>query len=278
MTGIFTAATAVREVDRGVGPAGEAVVTFAGEVHDGWHIGPNANGGYLMAIAGRAMAAATGRPPVTLTAHYLRPVATGPCEVVVTIVRSGRRFATATASMVMLDDAGRHEAIRLLGTFGEQQPGGPSYVGQSPVDLPPYDECLGPQGTDGGPTPVLSERLAMRLYPGDDGFRTGQPTGEALVRAWFAFADGEPIDAIGLLLAADASPPPLFNTALPIAWAPTVELTVHIRGVPAPGPVACSFRSRFIHDGMADEDGEIWDSTGALVAQSRQLALVPRPS
>jgi acyl-coenzyme A thioesterase PaaI-like protein len=274
MSGIFATATAVHELRRETGPAGEAVVSYAAAVHDGWHIGPNANGGYLMAIAGRAMAAATGRPPVTLTAHYLRPVGTGPCEVVVTIVRSGRRFATATATMVMVD--GRQEIVRLLGTFGEQQPGGPSYIGQAPVDLPPYEECEVPQGTDGGPKPVLSERLAMRFFPGDDGFRVGRPTGEALVRGWFALAQDEPIDAFALLLAADASPPPLFNTELPVAWAPTVELTVHIRGVPAPGPLRCSFRSRFIHDGMTDEDGEIWDSTGALVAQSRQLALVPR--
>lgn len=286
MTGIFEAATAVVMVGESVGPAGEAVRTYAGQVHDGWHIGPNANGGYLMAIAGRAMADATGRPPVTLTAHYLRPVATGPCEIVVTIVRSGRRFATATASMVMVDGGhvdgghvdGGHEVIRLLGTFAEQEPGGPAYVGQAPVDIPRYEECEVPQGTNGGPKPVLSERLAMRFFPGDDGFRVGRPTGEALVRGWFALAHDEPIDAFALLLAADASPPPLFNTDLPVAWAPTVELTVHVRGVPAPGPLRCSFRSRFIHDGMADEDGEIWDSTGALVAQSRQLALVPRPA
>ncbi len=47
---------------------------------------------------------------------------------------------------------------------------------------------------------------------------------------------------------------------------------------PGAGPLRCSFRSRFVHDGLLDEDGEIWDSTGVLVAQSRQLALVPRPA
>ena len=47
---------------------------FAGEVHDGWDIAGNANGGYLLAIAGRAMRDASGRPdPVSVTAHYLRP-------------------------------------------------------------------------------------------------------------------------------------------------------------------------------------------------------------
>jgi acyl-CoA thioesterase len=276
MTGIFEAATAVTMLSRSESSGGPVVTTYAAEVHPGWHIGPNANGGYLLAIAGRAMAEATGRPPVTLTAYYLRPVATGPCEVEVTMVRAGRRFATATAVMSMVQGDDRLEVLRLLGTFGEQQPGGPSYVGQPPVEFPPYDECPAPEPAVASAAPSLSSRLAMRLFPGDDGFRLGRPTGQALVRGWFAFADGTPVDAIGLLLAADASPPPLFNTDLPVAWAPTVELTVHIRGVPTPGPLRCSFRSRFIHDGMTDEDGEIWDSTGALVAQSRQLALVPQ--
>ena len=61
-----------------------------------------------------------------------------------------------------------------------------------------------------------------------------------------------------------------------MAWVPTVELTVHVRGTPAPGPLRVAFRCRFILDGLLDEEGEIWDSTGALVAQSRQLSLMPR--
>jgi hypothetical protein len=246
-------------------------------VQPGWDIGGNANGGYLMAIAGRAMASAVGRPPITLTAHYLRPAPTGACEVVVTTVRDGRRFATATASLVMFDGDDRREIIRLLGTFGHQTVGGPSYVSEGPVEIPSYDDCEMPPAATAGPKPAMTEQLAVRIYPGDEGFRTGQPTGEARIRGWFAFADHAPIDAIGLLLVVDGFPPPVFNTDLPAAWVPTVELTVHVRGVPVPGPLRCSFRSRFVHDGLLDEDGEIWDSSGTLVAQSRQLALMPRP-
>jgi hypothetical protein len=282
MIGSFAAATAVTvlDSDRPAGDAEGSEVRFAGEVHPGWDIGGNANGGYLMAIAGRAMAEATGRPPVTLTAHFLRPAATGPCVVDVSIVRTGRRFATATASLSM----GGREIIHLLGTFGRQTPGGPSWIREQPVELPPYDECELPPEASDGPRPAMMDRLAVRIRPGDEGFRTGNPTGEAEIRGWFAFAhpDGagvpapDPIDAIGLLLVADAFPPPIFNTEIPIAWVPTVELTVHIRGVPAVGPLRCAFRSRFIHGGLVDEEGEIWDSAGTLVAQCRQLALAPR--
>lgn len=48
----------------------------------------------------------------------------------------------------------------------------------------------------------------------------------------------------------------------------TVELTVHVRGRPAPGWLA-----RHVRDGYHEED--FFDSTGALVAQSRQLAILP---
>ena len=79
-----------------------------------------------------------------------------------------------------------------------------------------------------------------------------------------------------MLLIADAFPPAVFNLDIPPGWVPTVELTVHVRATPAPGPVSCVFRSRFVHSGMMEEDGEVWDANGTLVALSRQLALLPR--
>ena len=57
---------------------------------------------------------------------------------------------------------------------------------------------------------------------------------------------------------------------------PTLEYTVHVRGRPAPGPVQCVFRTNLISDGFLEEDGEVRDSTGKVVAMSRQLALVAR--
>jgi acyl-CoA thioesterase len=35
------------------------------------------------------------------------------------------------------------------------------------------------------------------------------------------------------------------------------------------------FRSRFVQGGFLDEEGEVWDAAGRLVAQSRQLGLTP---
>jgi hypothetical protein len=53
--------------------------TWSAAIEPGWDIGGNANGGYLLVLAARAMAQATGSPdPVSVTAHYLRPGKAGP--------------------------------------------------------------------------------------------------------------------------------------------------------------------------------------------------------
>ena len=55
-------------------------------------------------------------------------------------------------------------------------------------------------------------------------------------------------------------------------WVPTVELTVHVRALPAPGWLRVVQRRSVIADGWLDETCEIWDSTDRLVAQAVQLA------
>ncbi|MGA1407881.1 MAG: hypothetical protein ACO33B_07660 [Ilumatobacteraceae bacterium] len=48
-----------------------------------------------------------------------------------------------------------------------------------------------------------------------------------------------------------------------------------MRARPAPGPLSCSFEARAVQGGMFEEDGVIFDENGVLVAQSRQIGLVP---
>lgn len=273
----FEIATAVTPLDDQILPADSStgrglVYRFAARIHPGWDIGGNANGGYLMAIVARAMAVVTGRPPLTVTGHYLMPGPVGDCVVEVTMVRSGRRMATATGSLRM----GDREILRVLGTFAEQDQSGVLYSAGAPPELPEYSQCVDAPGPMDTELPGLMGRLDSRLRPGDDGFRNGTPTGVAEIFGWFDFADRGPIDAFGLLLAADAFPPPVFNADVPATWVPTLELTVHLRAIPAPGPLRCVFRSRFIQGGLLDEDSEIWDADGQMVCQSRQLALIPK--
>lgn len=261
----FDAATAVTALGEG---------RYRARIDEGWDIGGNANGGYLIALAARAIHDAVGRPPLSVTAHYLAPGRSGPCAIDVDVVRAGRRTATAVARLRTDVDA-----LMVLGTFGDQVPGGPTSIDGAPPDLPPFDECV--RTVPPAPNSGFGERVHVRVRPEDAAFRDGRPTGTGEISGWFTFADAPPdaqrFDAFGLLQAADAFAPVCFNRSeVPLAWAPTLELTVHVRGVPAPGPLRCRFRNSFMQNGLFEEDGEIWDSQGALVAQSRQLALIPR--
>jgi hypothetical protein len=48
-----------------------------------------------------------------------------------------------------------------------------------------------------------------------------------------------------------------------IGWVPTVELTVLVRGLPAPGWIRAVQRARLLQDGWLDEECELWDSQAA---------------
>jgi len=243
-------------------------------IHDGWDINGNANGGYLMALAARGMLAAAGRPdPVTVTGHYLSPGKPGPAQVDTEMVKQGRRFTTIGARL----SSGGKPVLQLLGTFGDLAAAPPSFEHNEvgPPDLPPWDECVARSRQQGAAQIGMMDRLQVRLHPGQTGWVHGDRTGVPEMTGWFAFADGRPIDTLALLLICDAFPPAVFHLDMPPGWVPTVEYTVHVRGIPAPGPVRCVFRSHFVQGGFLNEDGEVWDSTGRLVAQSRQLGLTP---
>lgn len=263
------------EFDRATAVTALAGGRFAAEIHDGWDIGGNANGGYVLAVAARAMRDASGRPdPVTVTAHFLAPAPPGEVEISTEVVKAGKRFTTVSGSLVN----GGRLTLRLLAAFGDQSGAAEErlYHEDGPPALPPFEECSVRSPSNGAVDVALMDKLVVRLHPDDAGFQAGVRSGRGEMRGWFAFADGRPIDTLGLLLAADAFPPAVFNLDLPPGWVPTVELTVHVRGVPAPGPLRCRFSTRFVQGGLFEEDGEVWDSDGRLVALSRQLALIAR--
>ncbi len=248
--------------------------SFAADVHPGWAIGGNANGGYLMALMARAAVEVTGKPdPLTMTAHYLAPTKPGPVTIEVDPVRIGGRHATATTTLRSAD--GKPHMVTITTTTDLARAEGPELVDATPPDLPPVDDCVGMEPPAGADPSSFMQRVELRLHPDDAVFLEGRASGKARVRGWFRLR-GEDTDTIGLLVAVDGFPPTVFNAALPLGWVPTVELTAHVRAVPDPGWLRCAFTSRFITGGYLEEDGEVWDRTGRLIAQSRQLALVPR--
>ncbi|MFF0205275.1 thioesterase family protein [Streptomyces sp. NPDC005017] len=247
----------------------------------GWTIINAVNGGYLLAVLGRALADALPHPdPFTVSAHYLTASQPGPAVVRTEVVRTGRTLSTGQASLFQYDEQGAEvERIRVLASYGDlgTLPDDVRTTARPPA-IPPMSQCFGPED---GPAPVdgssaITERLMLKLDPSTLGWALGQPSGNGEMRSWFGLADGRDMDPLSLLLAVDALPPTAFELGIK-GWVPTVELTVHIRCRPAPGPVRVSITTRNLAGGFLEEDAEVWDARDRLVAQSRQLARVRLP-
>ncbi|MEV6736915.1 thioesterase family protein [Streptomyces sp. NPDC051104] len=247
----------------------------------GWTIINAVNGGYLLAVLGRALADALPHPdPFTVSAHYLTASQPGPAVVRTDVVRTGRTLSTGQASLFQYDEDGHEvERIRVLASYGDLDTL-PDDVRTSarPPAMPPLDQCFGPQDA---PAPVpgssaITDRLMLKLDPATLGWALGAPSGKGEMRAWFGLADGRDADPLSLLLAVDALPPTAFELGIS-GWVPTIELTVHVRSRPAPGPLRVSITTRNLAGGFLEEDAEVWDANDRLVAQSRQLARVKLP-
>ncbi len=264
------------EFDAHIAVAAEGAGRYRADLAAGWVVGGGVNGGYQLAVIGNAIGAALpAKPdPIAMSAYFLSPGAPGPAYVDVDVRRDGRTVVDRRRP----PRAGRRHPDRRAGDV--RRPGrrdGDVRTTAPEIDLPPLEECVPntfapPEFRKGAP---LLDRFDMRFHPDQVGWAIGKPSGEGEISAWFRLADGREPDPIELLMVVDALPPVTFELGR-MGWAPTLELTAHVRARPAPGWLKVRHLTRNLAGGMFEEDCEVWDSAGRLVAQSRQLALVPR--
>lgn len=264
----WEAAVASAEVESGV---------FRADLDGGWSVGGGINGGYLMAVVGKALSRVVpGKPdPISFTTHFLSASQAGPAEIRTRVVRDGGSIATVTADVTQ---AGQTR-VTVLATYGDLG-ALPDKVRMAaePFGIAALEDCV---SNEFAPPEVkaiapLMDRFEMRFDPSCIGWAVGKPSGVGEFRSWFRVEDDtDALDPVQLLLAVDAMPPVTFDLDMP-GWAPTLELTAHLRAVPAPGWLRLRHATKHVAGGMFAEDCEVWDSTDTLVAQSRQLARVPR--
>lgn len=257
MNALFTTAMQLREVGPGV---------FAGELDKRWTIGPKVHGGAMLALCANAARTACGgeqptgpgsaQQPVAVSASFLWAPDPGHLQLVTSIRKRGRRISvvdveltqgdrTAVHAVVNLgapehysrDDAGREAARAGAGSLIRPPDGlaGPLLSANPVVDLmapepPDGIEPIGPghplaglvhlgEGCD--VRPVLST-MRPRL--------DGRPP---VIQMW-ARPRGVAPDALFALMCGDLSAPVTFAVDR-TGWAPTIQLTAFLRGLPADG-------------------------------------------
>jgi len=244
---------------------------FDAEADPAWTIGGKPNGGYLLAMLGRAaMWNGTHSHVLAASAHYLRSPDPGPIAIEVETLRTGRSATQVRTRMTQ----GEVTCVEALMTVSRFEADTRSYwdAGLPKVSPVGWEGCerLVPVLPTGQPVAIL-EQVEVRLEPATRGFTEGQPSGRGELRGWLALPDDEEFDPISLLFAVDAFPPATFDIQF-TGWVPTLELTAYIRALPMPGPLQIVQRAQLIAAERVDQVCYVWDSAGRLVAQGTQLA------
>lgn len=239
-------------------------------ISDHWNIMTVPNGGYLMAVVARALRDHLEHPdPFSITGHFLKPVTPGPATITVDTLKVGKAISFGQARLLQDDQ----ERLRVTTAYGDlDSRSGLNHSTLVMPEIPDFDDCVRAM------IPLeFFKHVKAAFTPESAAWMNGKHDENCELTGWNSFRDGCPADALSLILFADGFPPPVFRKVGPSGWVPTLEMTVQVRAHPAPGPLRCRFASRSISEGYAEEDGEIWDSQGTLVALSRQLEAIRLP-
>jgi acyl-coenzyme A thioesterase PaaI-like protein len=266
----------LREIQAGAdGPV------YQGELDEHWTIGPKVHGGVMVALCGQAARTAFGGDrlearlePVAVSANFLRAPDPGVMRLVTSIRKRGRRISVVDVELTQDDRTAVHAVV----TLGEpEHEHAPLLTGNPVVDLmapePPDDIApIGPGHPLAGLVHLGAgcdiRPLLSTLGPATH----GRPP---VIQMWARPRNAAP-DALFALMCGDLSAPVTFAVDR-TGWAPTVQLTSLLRGLPADGWLRIVATCVEIGQDWFDEDHTVVDSAGRLVVQARQLAMVPPP-
>ena len=259
---------------------------FDADLTADWTIGPKPHGGVMIALcAGAARAAyadgaaraaytdganAAHAHPIAVSANYLAAPDPGPVRLVTTIRKRGRRIGLVDVELVQ----GAKTCVHAVVTLGAPEHDAEPLFSDNPVTAlmslePPADVlAIGP-GHPAAEINNLSRGCDIRPLVVESVADAAAPMFQVWVRPKVG-----PVDELFALMCGDISLPVPYAVGRR-GWAPTVQLTAYLRGMPADGWLRVVCTTTEIGRDWFDEDHTVVDSTGRIVVQTRQLALVP---
>jgi len=249
----------------------EDELNFEGIVASNWSVDGNPNGGYLMAFLASAMQKQSDKKwPVIVTANFLTKCAEGKkSRVKVESISAGKRLNRYQASLIQ-DGT---ERTRCWATFmdeGNCDKSANRYEKEVP-EMTIRQDCFSSPVI---PKYTLLDNMDMLLDPSCAGWiqSGGVLSSISEQKGWIKFKDDRPGDALSLLLMADSFAPPVLASHGAMTWVPTIEYSVSVRALPDTQWIKAIFRSHYLTCDIVEEDGELWDENGKLLAISRQIA------
>ncbi|WP_081706223.1 thioesterase family protein [Nocardia sp. CNY236] len=257
---------------------------YLGTIDGIWTIGTKLHGGTMVAASAAAAtnwlrsseAAPTGMAPIAASSDFLGAPDPGEVEYEVRVRKRGRQICLADVDLVQ----GGRVMVRTALTFGRLDDADPIHISHD-VDMPvqPSEDAFSYEpGTPMGEVVHVGQGAEAYLDSEWARFARGE-TGEPRLRMWIrpraADAQDPDVAMFFAMMSADMSPPVPMNLGR-VGWAPTVQLTTYLRRRPAPGWLRIIASAHEVGERIFDEDQTVIDSTGAVVAQSRQLAFVPQ--
>ena len=250
-------------------------VEFVGLLNEHWTIGEKVHGGAMLALSAKAARQALdvdGMQPIAVSGSFLWAPDPGALTAVCTVRKRGRRVSLVDVEL----NQGDRTAVRSVMTLAEPEAHAAPLLSVNPVvplmtpDPPPGLASIGP-GHPMADIVHLAHGCDIRpslttMEPRSDG-------GPPVIEYWVRPREGAP-DVLFALLCGDVSAPVTFGVNR-FGWAPTVQLTAYLRGLPADGWLRVMCTTMQIGQDWFDEDHVVVDCEGRIIVQSRQLALVP---
>ena len=245
-----------------------------------YFVGNTPHGGYLMAVMHNALTSILPHSTaISSSVQYLDRIDAAPFELNVEIFKISRGSSSGIVKLKQNEKicttftATCSDFEHMKGYDDLQKPLPDIYKKSDKKDYVKmnYDKI------SKGFTPAFIQQLECLIHP-DHAWWNRDPnvdmkSNEARCSAFLEMEGGIP-DQFCLSFYSDILPPVVSNKYGPLGWIPTITLTTHIRQMPTTSKVYADFNASDINKGYFEQDCNIWDLNGNLVASSRQLTRI----
>ena len=245
-----------------------------------YFVGNTPHGGYLMAIMHKALTTILPHSTaISSSVQYLDRIDAKPFELEVEIFKASKGSSSGIVKLKQDDKI----CTTFTGTCSDFE----FMKGHDDLQKPLPDIFIEKNKNDyvkmnydkisKGFTPSFIQQLECLIHPDHAWWNreidNKSKDNKARCSAFLEMQGGQP-DQFCLSFYSDILPPVVCNKYGPLGWIPTITLTTHIRQLPTTSELYVDFIATDINKGYFEQDCNIWDLSGNLVASSRQLTRI----